>query len=78
MPDDNYENGFVKFVKNRKKIIIGVSIGLFVGILMLTIGFFATLFLAICGCIGAFFGSNNKFKKKLIEILDRILPDIFK
>ncbi len=77
---DNKEkqNGFVKFVKARKGVIIGISLGLLVGILMLTIGFFATLFLGICVGIGAFFGSDNKYKKRLMEILDRILPDIFK
>ena len=72
------ENGFLKFVKAHKGVIIGISLGLLVGILMLTIGFFATLLIAICAGIGAFFGSNNKFKKKLFAILDKILPDIFK
>ena len=78
MPEQEKQNGFVKFVKTRKGIIIGISLGLLIGVLMLTIGFFATLFLAICVGIGAFFGSKNKYKKKLFEILDRILPDIFK
>lgn len=78
MPEQEKQNGFVNFVKTRKGIIIGVSLGLLVGILMLTIGFFGTLLLAICAGIGAFFGSNNKYKKKLFEILDRILPDIFR
>ena len=77
MPDKQ-ENGFVKFIKTHKGTIIGISLGLIVGILMLTIGFFATLLIAICVGIGAFFGSNNKYKKKLFAILDKILPDIFK
>lgn len=77
MPDKQ-ENGFVKFIKTHKGAIIGISLGLIVGILLLTIGFFATLLIAICAGIGAFFGSNNKYKKKLFAILDKILPDIFK
>ena len=77
MPDKK-ENGFVKFVKTHKGAIIGISLGLIVGILLLTIGFFSTLLIAICVGIGAFFGSNNKYKKKLFAILDKILPDIFK
>ncbi len=72
------ENRFVTFVKEHKKIIIGISFGFVVGVLILTIGFFRTLFLAICIGIGAFFGTDNKLKKKLFVILDRILPDIFK
>ena len=77
MPD-KAENGFVKFIRTHKGAIIGISLGLIVGILMLTIGFFGTLLIAICVGIGAFFGSNNKYKKKLFAILDKILPDIFK
>lgn len=72
------ENGFKKYVKEHKKVIIGISFGFAVGVLVLSIGFFRTLFLAVCIGIGAFFGTDNKFKKKLFEILDRILPDIFK
>jgi uncharacterized membrane protein len=72
------QSGFLAYVKTHKKVIIGVSVGLLVGILILSIGFFRTLFLAICALIGAFFGTNNKYKKKLFEVLDRILPDIFK
>ena len=77
MPD-KAENGFVKFIKTHKGAIIGISLGLIVGILMLSIGFFAALLIAICVGVGAFFGSNNKYKKKLFKILDKILPDIFK
>jgi uncharacterized membrane protein len=71
-------NGFFSYVKQHKGVIIGVALGLLIGTLMLTIGFFATLFLAICAGIGAFFGTKNRMRKKLFEILDKILPDIFK
>ncbi len=75
---ENNSSGFIKFIKSHKGIITGSCIGFVVGALILWIGFFSTLFLAICIGIGAFFGSNNKFRKKLFEILDRVLPDIFK
>ncbi len=71
-------SGFAKFFKAHRGVITGGCIGFFVGALILWAGFFATLFLAICVGIGVFFGSNNKYKKKLFEILDRILPDVFK
>ena len=71
-------NGIISFLKTHKSIIMGISIGFVVGVLILCIGFFRTLFLAICVGIGAFFGTNNKYKKRLFQILDRILPDIFK
>jgi len=71
-------NGFFEFIKTHRGQIIGISLGLLVGVLILTIGFFRTLFLAICVGIGAFFGTKNKFRSKLFEVLDKILPDIFR
>lgn len=70
--------GFAAFVKAHRGVITGGCVGFAVGALILWIGFFSTLFLAVCVGIGVFFGSNNKYRKKLFEILDRILPDIFK
>ncbi len=71
-------HSFIGFVKQHKGLITGIGLGLLIGILILAIGFFGTLFLAICAGIGAFFGTRNKFRKRFFEILDKILPDIFK
>jgi uncharacterized membrane protein len=70
--------GFKRFIKGHKGVILGGCIGFIIGALILWIGFFRTLFLAVCVGIGVFFGSNNRLRKRLFEILDRILPDIFK
>lgn len=69
---------FFAFVKQKRGVITGIAIGLLTGVLILSIGFFRTLFLAICIGIGAFFGTHNRFRKKLFEFLDKILPDVFK
>lgn len=69
---------FLELIKQKKGLIIGIAVGLLTGVLMLAIGFFKTLFLAICVGLGAFFGTRNRFRKKLFEFLDKILPDIFK
>ena len=66
------------FYKKHKGAVIGTGLGLLVGILILVAGFFQTLFLAVCAGIGAFFGTSTRAKKRLREILDRILPDIFR
>jgi len=71
-------NGFINFIKAHKGVMTGIGLGFVTGVLILSIGFFRTLFLAICIGIGAFFGTKNKYKRKLFQILDRILPDIFK
>lgn len=70
--------GFLEFIKAHRGLIIGIGLGFFIGVLILAIGFFSTLFLAICVGIGAFFGTKNKLRKKLFEILDKILPDLFR
>ena len=75
---DKEKNGFIEYLKEHKGVVIGMCVGFFVGGLILSIGFFRTLFLAICVGIGAFFGSNNQFKKKIRDALDRVLPNIFK
>ncbi len=69
---------FFEFIKAKKGLLIGTVVGLLVGVLILSIGFFSTLFIAFCMGLGAFLGTRNRFRKKLFEILDKILPDIFK
>lgn len=71
-------NGFLEFIKTHRGLIVGIGIGFLVGVLILAIGFFRTLFLVICIGIGAFFGTKNRFREKLFKILDKILPDIFR
>lgn len=68
----------MKFWNAHRGAIIGTGLGLIVGTLILAVGFFATLFLAVCAGIGAFFGTSSRVKKRIREILDRILPDLFR
>lgn len=68
----------VGFIKKHRGVIIGSCLGFVIGVLVLCIGFFGTLFLALCVGIGAFFGTKNKLRKRLFEILDKILPDLFR
>lgn len=70
--------GFLAFVKEHSKLIIGILSGLTVGILMLTVGFFPTLLLGICVGIGALIGSDGEAKRAMVRFLDKILPNIFK
>jgi uncharacterized membrane protein len=65
------------FNKNRGKCI-GVFIGLVIGIFILAIGFFKTLFLVICILLGYYIGKKVDNKESIIEIIERILPDEWK
>lgn len=58
---------------------IGFVAGLFTGAAILTIGFFNTIFIALCGLIGLFAGSRFDSKDDLVDKLliklDEILPE---
>ncbi len=65
------------FNKNRGKCI-GVAAGLIIGIFVLVIGFFKTLFLIICILLGYYIGKKVDNKESIIEVIERILPDEWK
>ena len=48
--------------------------GLFIGTMVLWLGFFAALFLVICIGFGFFIGTKLDKKEDLLEWLDRLLP----
>lgn len=48
--------------------------GLFIGTMVLWIGFFAALFLVLCIGFGFFIGTKLDKKEDLLEWLDRLLP----
>ena len=54
--------------------IIGVSIGFFLGLMILAIGFFQALFVLFCMVVGYFVGKRIDDKEDLMEILDKLLP----
>ncbi len=62
---------------NRKKII-GALIGLIIGILFLTVGFFKTLLLCLTTLIGYYLGGRWRFEEDLKDFILRIIPDRFK
>ncbi len=48
--------------------------GLFIGTMVLWLGFFAALFLVLCIGFGFFIGTKLDKKEDLLEWLDRLLP----
>ena len=63
---------------NRKIGFIG---GVFIGILILTVGFFSTLFAFFCGVIGLYIGSrfddNDDLLDSTLKSIDKNLPKKF-
>lgn len=65
---------FIDFIKLHKGKIIGVIIGLLFGILVLTVGFWKSLFILVCIAIGLWIGGSFDNREKFFKFLDKILP----
>ena len=73
------KNFVIDMFEGHRTRKIGFIAGLCTGAAILFIGFFNTLFIALCGLIGLFAGSRFDSKDDLIEKLlaklDNILPE---
>lgn len=54
--------------------ILGVTLGFAFGILVITFGFFRTLFVVLCVISGYVVGKRIDQKEDIMEILDKLLP----
>ncbi|MEG6585635.1 DUF2273 domain-containing protein [Dendrosporobacter sp. 1207_IL3150] len=54
--------------------IMGILIGLIVGILIISFGFFKTLFILLCAGVGYIVGKRIDEKEDIMDILDKLLP----
>lgn len=69
---------FWDFVSEHKRMIIGGGIGLLVGILLLTIGFFATLLLVALVILGAVIAGVPGAWDKIVAGVTTFFRKIFK
>ena len=60
------------FITHQGKII-GTLIGFFIGIFLLTLGFFKTLILSLCIMIGYYLGKKIDNKEDIIQFIERLL-----
>ena len=54
--------------------IIGISIGFTLGVLIISFGFFRTLFIILCVVAGFVIGKRIDEKEDIMDILDKLLP----
>ena len=54
--------------------IVGGALGVLAGILILTIGFWRTLLLAVLAALGWFLTGSRKCPKPVSQALDRLFP----
>lgn len=60
---------------NNEGKFIGIIAGLIIAVFILLIGFFKTLFIALCAFIGYYIGKKIDNKESIVEIIQKILPD---
>ena len=66
--------GALQIIGNNRRRVLGTFLGLLIGIMILVIGFFKTLFIFICATLGFFLGGVSWDKAKIKDWLERILP----
>lgn len=64
----------IQFINSNRKRFFGALFGFLIGILILTIGFFKTLFIVLTTLIGYLWGSKSFTKMDLVNFLEKILP----
>lgn len=76
---DAIKNFLIDLFDSHRPRKLGFIVGILTGAAILTIGFFNTMFIALCGLIGLFAGSRFDSKDDLVEKilikLDEILPE---
>lgn len=60
--------------QNHSGKIVGVLVGFFLGVLIILLGFFQTLFVLLCVIAGFIVGKRIDEKEDLMDILDKLLP----
>ena len=66
-----------EYFNRDRSVIIGAAIGLLVGILFLTIGFFPTVLLALLGGIGALIGALPTVREVIWNGIIHLIEKIF-
>lgn len=78
MDKKQFKEELSQFIYLNRKKIGGALLGLIVGILILTIGFFKTILLCLTTLIGYYLGSKWHFEEDLKDFVLKIIPDRFK
>lgn len=78
MNKKEFKKELSQFIYLNSRKLIGALIGLIIGILIITIGFFKTLLLFLTTIVGYYLGIRWRFEEDLKDFILRIIPDRFK
>lgn len=65
-------NRFREWYGSNRGLFIGLCIGVAVAVLFLTIGFWATLLIAVCAGVGAYFGKHSEVRERIGQKISEI------
>lgn len=60
-----------EYIKEHLTRVIGTAVGLIIGVLFLTIGFWSTLLLAICTFAGYFLSGGEESRLKIFTLFNK-------
>jgi uncharacterized membrane protein len=72
---NRFQEWITAFFSGCKGRTIGILSGLLLGILILTLGFWKSVLLALCIGLGYWLGSFHDRKENFLAFLDKILPN---
>lgn len=78
MNKKEFKKELSQFIYLNSRKLIGALIGLIIGILIITIGFFKTLLLFLTTLVGYYLGIRWRFEEDLKDFILRIIPERFK
>lgn len=62
----------LEWISQNRGLFVGLVCGLAVAILFLTIGFWATVLIAVCVSVGAYLGSHSEIIEQIPAFLKRL------
>ena len=78
MNKQEFKDKLSQFIYLNRRKLFGALIGLIIGILILSIGFFKTLLLCLTTLGGYYLGVRWRFEEDLKDFILRIIPERFK
>ncbi len=73
MIKENFLMFLQTLIRNKGKTI-GTILGFIIAILVISIGFFKTLFIVLCTWLGYYIGKKADNQENIREIIEKILP----
>jgi len=67
-------DNLTSLVEKHKGKIIGTSLGFITSLLIIILGFFKVLFIAVCVYIGFYLGEKIDNDEDIVKLLEKIFP----